>query len=135
MFIPDSGVGESRDYMRLAIFGGIALPDGKALTHPTVNTRLNRYGNITRNYVSQSLAKKAKFFSGVPRGIVGEQNAGLWERYGGRKSPKIKMVVHYRNSRRYTAKFPFYEIAGNVIKMRSNKIFNEQFNRAMLSAR
>jgi hypothetical protein len=121
--------------MRLAINGGISIPQGRALTHPTKNTKLNRYGNLPRTYVKKSLANKDKFFSGVPKGMTGQEHAGLWQRYGTKNNRKIKMMAQWKSSRRYSSKFPFYAIAERVIKLRSNIIFNQQFKRAMLTAR
>ena len=135
VFIAQSAPGESRDYMRLAINGGISIPQGRALTHPTKNTKLNRYGNLPRTYVKKSLANKDKFFSGVPKGMTGQEHAGLWQRYGTKNNRKIKMMAQWKSSRRYSSKFPFYAIAERVIKLRSNIIFNQQFKRAMLTAR
>ena len=81
------------------------------------------------------MANKAKFFSGVPNGMEGQENAGIWQRYGGKKNPRIRMVAQFRKQRGYQAKFPFYEIAGKIVVGRANKVFNQQFERAMLSAK
>ena len=125
-----------RKYMRFAIHGGVSRPKaGGALVHPTKNTKLNKYGNLPRNYVKKALANKAKFFSGVPKGMEGKENEGIWQRYGGKRNPRIRMVAQWKPSRKYVAKFPFYEIAGQVVVGRANKIFNKQFERAMLSAK
>jgi len=135
VYIDKSEPGGSRDYMRFPIHGGVSKAKGRALTHPTKNTKLNRYGNLPRNFAAKALAKKSKFFSGIPRGMNGQENAGVWERHGGKRNPRIKMVVQWKTSRLYTAKFPFYAIAGRVVAKRTNRIFNEQFERAMRTAK
>ena len=124
----------SRKYMQFAIHGGVSRANRGALIHPTANTKLNKYGNITRNYAKKVLAKP-KFFSGVPNGIGGQENAGIWQRYGGKKNPRIRMVAQWRKSRTYQAKFPFYEIAGKIVAGRANDTFNKAFARAMRTAR
>ena len=123
-----------RKYMQFPIHGGTAKAKRRALIHPTANTKLNKYGNMPRNYAKKVLAKP-KFFSGVPRGMEGQDNAGIWQRYGGKKNPRIRMVAQWRKTRGYQAKFPFYEIAGKVVAGRANRVFNQQFERAMLSAK
>ena len=124
-----------RKYMQFPIHGGTAKGKRRALVHPTANTKLNKYGNIPRNYVKKAMANKAKFFSGVPKGMEGQDNAGIWQRYGGKKNPRIRMVAQWRKTRGYKAKFPFYEIAGKIVAGRANRVFNQQFERAMLNAK
>jgi len=130
-----------RKYMKFLIHGGISRgKGGRALLHPTTHTKLNKHGNMPgdklhRKTVVKSLAKKAKFFSGIPKGMAGQENNGIWQRYGKKKHPRIRMVAQWKPSRKYVAKFPFYEIAGQVVVGRANKIFNKQFERAMLSAK
>ena len=133
-FVYVEGGDKERKYMQFPIHGGTAKAKRRALIHPTANTKLNKYGNMPRNYAKKVLAKP-KFFSGVPRGMEGQDNAGIWQRYGGKKNPRIRMVAQWRKTRGYQAKFPFYEIAGKVVAGRANRVFNQQFERAMLSAK
>ena len=125
-------------YMKYAIEGGIKKAAGRSMLHPTANTKLNKYGNIPRKYLAKSLANKAKFFVGIPDGMSGQENYGLWERHGGKKGKRnhrIKMMATFVKSRRYTAKMPFYRITQEVIDKNANNIFNQEFNEAMRSAR
>ena len=125
----------NRAYMKYAIEGGIKKAAGRSMLHPTANTKLNKYGNIPRKYLKTSLANKAKFFVGIPDGMSGQENYGLWERHGGKKGKRIKMMATFVKSRRYTAKMPFYRITQDVIDKNANNIFNQEFNEAMRSAR
>ena len=125
----------ARKYMQFAINGGVSKASSGALIHPASSTKLNKYGNMPRNYAKKVLAKKDKFFSGVPKGMEGQENAGIWQRYGGKKHPRIRMVAQWRKSRTYQAKFPFYEIAGKIVAGRANDTFNKAFARAMRTAR
>ena len=79
------GGSSSRSYMNFAIEGGISRPKKSALVHPAKNSKLNKYGNLPRNYVKKALANKSKFFSGIPKGMTGDESSGIWQRYG----PKI----------------------------------------------
>jgi hypothetical protein len=125
----------SRSYMKYAIDGGVSRPKKSALVHPSSNSKLNKYGNLPRNYVKKALANKAKFFSGVPKGMQGDEDSGIWQRYGPRNNQRIRMVAQWRKSRGYQAKFPFYEITGDVVFGRANAIFNKQLAYAMATAR
>ena len=129
------GAAANRSYMKYSIEGGISRPKKSALVHPAKNSKLNKYGNLPRNYVKKALANKAKFFSGVPKGMQGDENSGIWQRYGPRNNQRIRMVAQWRNTRSYQAKFPFYEITGDVVFGRANAIFNKQLAYAMATAR
>ena len=127
-----------RSYMKYAIEGGVKKPAGRSMLHPTANTKLNRYGNIPRKFLKTSLANKSKFFVGIPDGMSGQENYGLWERHGGKKGKRkhrVKMMATFVKSRRYTAKMPFYRITQDVIDKNANNIFNKEFNEAMRTAR
>ena len=129
------GAAANRSYMKYSIEGGIARAKKSALVHPASNSKLNKYGNLPRNYVKKAMANKAKFFSGVPKGMQGDENSGIWQRYGPKNNQRIRMVAQWRKSRGYQAKFPFYEITGDVVFGRANAIFNKQLAFAMATAR
>ena len=143
VYIADAA--NSRKYMKYAIEGGVASKPGKSLPHPTANTRLNKYGNINRNLVKKAISgseyvtsKKTgkrykKYFIGTPKGSSGDDSSGIWERYG--RNNKIKMVVKWRKSRKYQAKLPFYDITRKIVARRTSAIFNEEFTKAMRTAR
>ena len=124
-----------RAYMKYAIEGGISRAKKTAMVHPASSSKLNRYGNFPQNYVKTALKNKDKFFSGVPKGMTGDQNSGIWQRYGTKNNKKIRMVAQWRKTRSYQAKFPFYEITGDVVFGRANAIFNKQLAYAMATAR
>jgi len=129
------GAAANRSYMKYSIEGGVSRPKKSALVHPAKNSKLNKYGNLPRNYVKKALANKAKFFSGVPKGMQGDENSGIWQRYGPRNNQRIRMVAQWRKSRSYQARFPFYEITGDVVFGRANAIFNKQLAYAIRTAK
>jgi len=129
------GAAANRSYMKYSIEGGVSRPKKSALVHPAKNSKLNKYGNLPRNYVKKALANKAKFFSGVPKGMQGNDNSGIWQRYGTKNNQRIRMVAQWRKSRSYQARFPFYEITGDVVFGRANAIFNKQLAYAIRTAK
>ena len=127
-----------RAYLKFAIVGGESKPKNRVLLHPTANTKLNKYGNIPRNYLKNKLANKTKFFLGTPKGMQGKDNYGLWERHGGKRGgqkQRLRMMATFVDSRRYSAVFPFYRITEGVVKAKANIIFNREFDKAMKTAR
>lgn len=124
-----------RSYMKYSIDGGVSRPKKSAMIHPAKNSKLNKYGNLPRNYVKKAMANKAKFFSGVPKGMQGDDNSGIWQRYGTKNNQRIRMVAQWRKSRSYQARFPFYEITGDVVFGRANAIFNKQLAYAIRTAK
>ena len=129
------GAAANRSYMKYSIDGGVSRPKKSAMIHPAKNSKLNKYGNLPRNYVKKAMANKAKFFSGVPKGMQGDDNSGIWQRYGTKNNQRIRMVAQWRKSRSYQARFPFYEITGDVVFNRANAIFNKQLAYAIRTAK
>ena len=106
------------DYLKFQVEGGTRTPKGRSLLVPTRNARLNKYGNLTKGQRNKFFSNTEKFFTGVPKGFQGDQDrAGIWERYGGKKSPKIKMVVSFKDSAKYTPKF-------NMLKLTEDTVFS-----------
>ena len=126
------------DYMRYLVTGGIRMPKTKrALVVPTVNIRLNRFGNIpgrSRGAIAKLLANKKLYFSGKPKGLQlrkpSQTAAGVWKRNTPKaKRPRgrprkgevvskskvvgtIKRVVAYTEHNKYEPKkFDFHGIA------------------------
>ena len=73
-------------YMKFQIQGGTRQPNRKRILVPTDNIRLNKFGNLTRATRNKLFEDKTKFFEGIPKGLTGENNRGIWERYGRNKA-------------------------------------------------
>ncbi len=71
--------------------GGVRTPKGKSLVVP-VHARLNRYGNLSRNYLKNQLAKP-NVFSGKVNGVAGV--------YQSMKSGRTKLLVAFEPQARY----------------------------------
>lgn len=122
------------EYLDWLIDGGVRPPKNKANVTPTAKTT-NAYGNIPNKKVKTMLSNKTKFFSGIPKGMKGEKNAGIWERYGRATKTggqKIRKVVNYIGAASYSAgKYPFYSIGERVVFMSKDSRWNRNFKRAM----
>ena len=125
------------EYMKLQIKGGLRTPKGNAIPVPIVkNLKLNKYGALTRNKVKNALRNEDKFFSGKPKGAKGKGSGeGIWERYGGKRNPKIKMIISWNNNTDYQARYPFKNIAMRSVRNNFRKRFDNALQQALSTAR
>ena len=114
--------------MEKHIKGGTRMPTKKAIAVP-VKLRTNRYGNLPRNKVTQLMADKTKYFSGVPKGM---SNAGIYER----QKKKLKMLVAWEPKAVYQGgRFPFSRIAIKAVARKYHKRFEAALKYALKTAR
>jgi hypothetical protein len=106
-------------YMKFQIKGGTRQPHNKTILVPTKNIKLNKFGNLTRATRNKLFDDKKKFFEGIPKGLTGENNRGIWERYGRNKAnpsgQRIRMVANYVGQAQYRPKFPFKKTVEGVV--------------------
>ncbi len=106
-------------YMKFQIKGGTRQPNNKTILVPTKNIKLNKFGNLTRATRNKLFDDKKKFFEGIPKGLTGENNRGIWERYGRNKAnpsgQRIRMVANYVGQAQYRPKFPFKKTVQGVV--------------------
>jgi hypothetical protein len=91
----------AQDFMRLQVKGGIRKANNTAV--PTVNAKLNQYGNIPGR---KSGVVKGKQFKATIKGIY-----GVWEK----NNKGLKIIHRFENNPQYEKRFPFYRIAGKSI--------------------
>ena len=125
------------EYMERQIKGGLRTPKGSAIPVPIVkNLKLNKYGSITRNKINNALGNENKFFSGKPKGAKSKGTGeGIWERYGGKRNPKIKMIISWNNHTDYQARYPFKNIAMRSVRNNFRKRFDNALQQALSTAR
>jgi|TARA_B100000035_G_scaffold238693_1_gene206994 hypothetical protein len=106
-------------YMKFQIKGGTRQPHNKTILVPTKNIKLNKFGNLTRATRNKLFDDKKKFFEGIPKGLTGDNNRGIWERYGRNKAnpsgQRIRMVANYVGQAQYRPKFPFKKTVEGVV--------------------
>ena len=144
---PGKGFGRTKwaetpaEIMARQIAGGIRRPRKKALAVPTKNMKTNKYGNLPRNKINTLLGNKDAYFSGVPRGMQGDQNAGIWQRMPPnsrrkkRGSGKIRMVVAWEPKASYTKRFPLKRLVEASVKKTFRRNFDSHLKKALTSAR
>ena len=114
--------------MKKQIEGGVRYPNKKAIAVP-VQLKTNTYGNIPRNKLTNLLANKKKYFSGVPKG---RSNAGLYER----KKNGLKMLVSWESKTNYNGgRYPFNYIAKSAVQKNYKKNFDKELTKALKSSK
>jgi len=99
--------------------GGIRTPDKRALIVPTLKARKNKFGNLSRRYVQNLLAKPNHVQLGRRDGV----EPGIYRRTS---RGKLTMLVAYEPQARYSPRFPYYRVASSVFA----KQFDSQFAKA-----
>jgi len=95
-------------YLKYMVSGGRRLPKRRAIVVPGKNTRLNKYGNLTRTYVQTQLARDDTYVATI-NGV-----GGLWKRT---KAGRLKMLVLFTDDANYRAgRYPFFRISERVVR-------------------
>ena len=101
------------------------------------SARINRYGNLPRNYV-KGRRLKAGFFVGQPRnnphlppGLYQRVGAGLSNRAG----VKLKMHVEFDKSVEHDPQFPFRRIGVQFVRRNLEKNFFRRYRQAVRTMR
>lgn len=92
----------AQEFIHRNIVGGIRRVKNTAV--PTVNARLNQFGNIPGR--KQGVVK-GKQFRATINGIY-----GVWER----NKNGLKIIHRFETNPRYDAIFPFYRVANKAVK-------------------
>jgi hypothetical protein len=129
-------------YLSYQIEGGTRTPSGKAISVPTRNLKLNKYGNMIggKNRIKRLLNKK-NTFQGTINGI-----AGIWQRalsrvsatgggYGTTGQSGLKFLVAYESSVTYQPRFDFYEIGERSVRKNISIEMDKAVTRALRSAK
>ena len=122
LFIKDA----QEKYLRFAIEGGTRRPKNRAIVVPGQATRLNRYGNLSRNFIKNMLAKPNVFTTTIngTGAIVQRMRSGI-----------LKTLVIFTSSASYEKRLPFFEIAKRVVPKRVVIEMNRALRSALRTAR
>lgn len=97
-------------YLVVQETGGTRRPAKRALVVP-VQERLNAYGNMPKGRLKRLLARKDTF-SGRPSNRA---RPGIYQRVGGKRSRRLKLLVAYEPKAEYRPRFRFREsVEGHV---------------------
>ena len=114
-------------YLKYQVFGGRRLPKGRAIVVPGKDTKLNRYGNLSRKYVQTKLARADTLVTTV-NGV-----GGLWQRM---KSGQLKLLVQFTNDANYDKKpYPFFRISKRVVQRELPRQIKKALQRATKARR
>ncbi|QDF14297.1 minor tail protein [Dinoroseobacter phage vB_DshS-R4C] len=89
------------DYLTYAEEGGTRRPRRRVLLQPK-GARLNKYGNLARGGLPRIIGR-ANTFVGAPFGGAG----GVWQRMGGKRNPKLRLLVLFIKRATYRRRLGF----------------------------
>ena len=111
------------DAMRLQSEGGTRRP-GNKIPIATEHLRVNKYGNLRRNQVKNTLAKANTFSAGRAEGV----KPGIYQRD---RDGSLKILISYNQSAVYKKKFPFHEIGRGVGRSKFDRNLSKAMKRAI----
>lgn len=118
------------EYLETQETGGERRPKGRALVVP-VEQRRNKYGNLPRGAVGRLLANPKVFATRPGSRLPG----GIYRRTGGKRNPRLRMLVAFEAVTRYAPRFRFIETARKTAEAQFARRFRSAFARAFGSRR
>ena len=122
---------DKHEYLKYVVYGGRRTPTRRALRVPGNNARLNRFGNLTKNYIDNEL-KKPNTFMGNVNGV-----AGLWRR-GKRtgRGQRLTLLVLFTDEMNFKGgQWPFFRISERIVDRELPKQINKAVRRALNKGR
>ena len=111
------------EYLKYQVYGGTRPPKKRAVVVPGKDTRLNKYGNLTRRYLQTQLARDDTHVANI------NGTAGLWKRM---KSGKLKLLVLFADQANYAGgRWPFFRISQRIVDRELPKQINKAVRRAL----
>ena len=95
-------------YLKFAVDGGTKT--GELGVPIMANAKLNKYGNIAGRGRNRYIKGNRQFRATI-NGVD-----GVWAKTGGKKNPKLKLMVVFKRSLNYKKIFPFYKIADSLAR-------------------
>jgi len=120
VFIPDI----QAKYLEKQFEGGLRLPEKNKIPVPVDKAKINAFGNIKGKRTG--LIKRNTEFMGNVKGID-----GVWRRVGGKRNPKLKLIVAFENSVFYRKRIEFYKTVKGVVQKNMDKILNKNLKRVV----
>ena len=120
VFIPDI----QAKYLEKQFEGGLRLPEKNKIPVPVDKAKINAFGNIKGKRTG--LIKKNTEFMGNVKGID-----GVWRRVGGKRNPRLKLIVALESSVFYRKRIEFYKTVKGVVQKNMDKILNKNLKRVV----
>lgn len=126
-------------YLKFAVDGGTRTPKGRAILVPA-GIKLNRYGNMPRGAIKRVASRADSFV--VKRGAKAARNLrpGVYRRPKKKKraqaqAPRPELLVSFADQARYTARFPFLDVARDTFRRVYRAHYQRRLSEAILKAR
>ena len=120
VFIPDI----QAKYLEKQFEGGLRLPEKNKIPVPVDKAKINAFGNIKGKRTG--LIKRNTEFMGNVKGID-----GVWRRVGGKRAPRLKLIVALESSVFYRKRIEFYKTVKGVVQKNMDKILNKNLKRVV----
>ena len=120
IFIPDI----QAKYLEKQFEGGLRLPEKNKIPVPVDKAKINAFGNIKGKRTG--LIKRNTEFMGNVKGID-----GVWRRVGGKRNPRLKLIVALESSVFYRKRIEFYKTVRGVVQKNMDKILNKNLKRVV----
>ena len=120
VFIPDI----QAKYLEKQFEGGLRLPEKNKIPVPVDKAKINAFGNIKGKRTG--LIKRNTEFMGNVKGID-----GVWRRVGGKRNPRLKLIVALESSVFYRKRIEFYKTVKGVVQKNMDKILNKNLKRVV----
>ena len=123
-------------YLRWTIKGGrktAADDGGKALLFPRLKSRINQYGNLKskRKLISRAEAAKNQFVGKPDHASV----AGIWQKLGGKRNPRLRLIAQFGKSADYQKTFAFFESGRRALETVWQRNWDNAIEHALRTAR
>lgn len=115
------------EYLRWQILGGTARKGGAGFGVP-VNAKLNKFGNIPGR--QKGLIKNKRQYVDMNARVP-----GIYERVGGKKSGKRRLIIAFEKTTKYRPRFSFHKIVDKTVKGVFPKAMKKRLSAALRSAR
>ena len=112
-------------YMKRLIAGGVRKKKTNRGIPVPVNARLNKFGNLSRNYLKNKVESPRSFIATI------KGTEGIWETRGRGKNKSLRLLVSFKDRTTYPGGlFPLKTIVKNSVK----KTFSRNFQKALKDA-
>ena len=123
--LPENAGTAPAEYMQRLIAGGTRQSKTRRGIAVPVEAKLNKYGNLSRNYLRNKVASPRAFVATI-KGVE-----GVWETQGRGANRRLRLMVAFKDRTTYEGgKFPLKRIVLNTVKRKFEGNFKKEFVKA-----